>query len=132
MAGTCSWYKCLQPSLAVGTGSAVKEPGKRLLSLLVTTLPLTESFDGSISVPVVFLASVHPQMSGRACVHRISSTPEEQVLLNTGQWDNQIRRTPHLHLSGWSNVCVCVWWVGLHPGHRLQRATSVGPHLETI
>lgn len=99
-AGTCSWYRCLQPGLAIGTGSAVKEPGRSCCPWWSPLFPPKESFDGSISVPAVFLASVHPQMSG-ACVHRISSAPEEQVLLNTGQWDNQIRWTQHL--SGWSN-----------------------------
>lgn len=37
---------------------------RAVLSLVVTTLPLKESFDGSISVSSVFLASVHSQMSG--------------------------------------------------------------------
>lgn len=37
----------------------------------------------------------------QACVLRISSVLEEQVLLNTGQWANQTRWTPHL--SGRSN-----------------------------
>lgn len=44
-----------------------------------------------------------PSPDVRACLHRISSAPEEQVLLNTGQWDNQIRWTQRLHLSGRSN-----------------------------